>query len=491
MLVESLQPRNWDVSALGAFLLLFLAWFTSQALLFLYRITIHPLARFPGPIIAGLTYWYEYYYDVSKEGRYLWKIIELHEKYGPIVRINPNEIHASDPSWFAEIYHGTNTVTDRDGWYNLDFLGDGLAFTLGHELHATRRAPLAPYFSAQSIRALEPRITGVVARMVRRLEEFHASGHIVNLYHMFAAYALDIVSEYALGEDGSTNLMGLPEMGRAWSEMTTAQIRNNPLGRHFKSTMRVMLFMPEWVLVRLVPGLDGFVKYQDSLLRQTQRVLTQNDTGEGVLPDKRTILHELAASPTLPPREKSLVRLKDEMNMVIGAGGETTAQTLTRTCYHLVTTPDVLARLKRELTTTLKDPDKIPSIDLLQNLRYLTAVVEEGLRISFPVLARSPRVFRRHALQLGDWTVPAGKSFRTRSNSTRTDGSITRTYKSTESHSVEGKEVVWERREYTSPLHTSWDSYLSPLSYGNILPYRYRLRITGTEALIRKQSGVY
>lgn len=82
MLVESLQPRNWDVSALGAFLLLFLAWFTSQALLFLYRITIHPLARFPGPIIAGLTYWYEYYYDVSKEGRYLWKIIELHEKYG-------------------------------------------------------------------------------------------------------------------------------------------------------------------------------------------------------------------------------------------------------------------------------------------------------------------------------------------------------------------------------------------------------------------------
>ena len=47
-----------------------------------YRIFFHPLAKFPGPKLAGLTLWYEFYYDVIGRGKYLWKIKELHEKYG-------------------------------------------------------------------------------------------------------------------------------------------------------------------------------------------------------------------------------------------------------------------------------------------------------------------------------------------------------------------------------------------------------------------------
>lgn len=48
----------------------------------IYRIFFHPLARIPGPKLAGATYWYEYYYDVTKQGKYLWKLIELHKEYG-------------------------------------------------------------------------------------------------------------------------------------------------------------------------------------------------------------------------------------------------------------------------------------------------------------------------------------------------------------------------------------------------------------------------
>ena len=47
-----------------------------------YRLYFSPLAKFPGPKLAALTLWYEFYYDVVKRGRFTWKIAELHNQYG-------------------------------------------------------------------------------------------------------------------------------------------------------------------------------------------------------------------------------------------------------------------------------------------------------------------------------------------------------------------------------------------------------------------------
>lgn len=47
-----------------------------------YRLYLSPLAKFPGPKLATLTLWYEFYYDVIERGRYTWKISELHKQYG-------------------------------------------------------------------------------------------------------------------------------------------------------------------------------------------------------------------------------------------------------------------------------------------------------------------------------------------------------------------------------------------------------------------------
>ena len=59
--------------------LIFLAYCISLAV---YRLYFSPLAKFPGPKLAALTLWYEFYYDVIQRGRYTWKIAELHERYG-------------------------------------------------------------------------------------------------------------------------------------------------------------------------------------------------------------------------------------------------------------------------------------------------------------------------------------------------------------------------------------------------------------------------
>jgi len=80
------------------------AYLAYQGLKFLYRVTLHPLAKFPGPKLAASSWLYEFYYDVVNPGTYTDKIVALHQQYGPIVRINPEELHCNDPAFIDQIY---------------------------------------------------------------------------------------------------------------------------------------------------------------------------------------------------------------------------------------------------------------------------------------------------------------------------------------------------------------------------------------------------
>src|ERR1700712_2530795 len=45
------------------------------------RLYFHPLRSIPGPRLAGLTWWYEFYFDVIQPSRYIFRIQELHKQY--------------------------------------------------------------------------------------------------------------------------------------------------------------------------------------------------------------------------------------------------------------------------------------------------------------------------------------------------------------------------------------------------------------------------
>lgn len=57
-------------------------WLLHITSLLAYRAIWHPLASYPGPILARVTYLYEFWFDVVLGGRYTREIGGLHAQYG-------------------------------------------------------------------------------------------------------------------------------------------------------------------------------------------------------------------------------------------------------------------------------------------------------------------------------------------------------------------------------------------------------------------------
>ncbi|KAL2179556.1 uncharacterized protein P884DRAFT_195125, partial [Thermothelomyces heterothallicus CBS 202.75] len=103
-----------DALSLRGLAALVLLWIVYRIAVALYNISpFHPLSRFPGPKIAAASYLYEAYYDWILVGRYGKVIKRMHDKYGPIVRINPDELHCSDPYFTDQIYAGPGRIRDK------------------------------------------------------------------------------------------------------------------------------------------------------------------------------------------------------------------------------------------------------------------------------------------------------------------------------------------------------------------------------------------
>lgn len=136
---------------------------------------------------------------------------------------------------------------------------------------------------------------------------------------------------------------------------------------------------------------------------------------EGEAPDKTlehpTIFHSILKS-DLPTSEKSVDRLTDEANTIIGAGQETVAWILTVVVTHLLCNPAALRKLKTELLAAIPDPNVSTPEATLANLPYLTGVIKEGLRLGHGVSSRLQRVPHEPLLFPGDgkgspaWTIP-------------------------------------------------------------------------------------
>jgi cytochrome P450 len=85
-------------------------------------------------------------------------------------------------------------------------------------------------------------------------------------------------------------------------------------------------------------------------------------------------------------------QLKDEAYSVLVAAADTTGNAMTVAAFNILYNQPIYEKLVAELET--KFPDRyaeLPFVEL-ERLPYLTAVIKEGLRLSFGVVGRLPRV---------------------------------------------------------------------------------------------------
>ena len=171
--------------------------------LVIYRLYLHPLAHFPGPKLAAATKWYEFYFDVllPPGGQFSAHVDLLHDRHGPIVRINPQELHVRDPDMYERVYASS---TKRDRWYNAARMTGKTSDSVSavpRALRCGRRVVDAPLMARWTVGAKKSVLVASAAALKGNLERAGVSGEVVDLGILFIAYSLDVVGAFCFGRD--------------------------------------------------------------------------------------------------------------------------------------------------------------------------------------------------------------------------------------------------------------------------------------------------
>ncbi|KAM4057409.1 cytochrome p450 [Hirsutella rhossiliensis] len=315
---------HWTAVAWRAFVSAVACWALYSVAVYVYRLTLHPLAGYPGPKFAAASYLYEFWHDVVLDARYTEEIAKLHERYGPLIRINPHELHCSDPSFVDVLYpvagnrRRNKTEHQMSGFGGLSLCGRGW---------------------------------------------FDAGG-------AFNCFTTDAIVEYCYGESpGFLDQEGWqPNCKDVFEALETRSHFTRHLPWLARSIMRTMS-----------GTYDSPLRYHVQMPERLKRVIAVGGTDEA---KTRPVFAELLRS-DLPPHEKTPKRLAYDSNGAALAGPQSTATALSNIVYRLVKQPDIAKRLREEVMANVPDPKELPSWPTLEQLPYLSAVILEGLRLIF------------------------------------------------------------------------------------------------------------
>ncbi|GIK06086.1 hypothetical protein Aspvir_010204 [Aspergillus viridinutans] len=369
----------------------------------IYRLYFDPLHHIPGPKLAAISHVYEFYYDVIRGGMFIWEIERMHQEYGPIVRINPREVHIKDPYFYDELYAPAQGGRDKDPKSVEIFSSPtALVATVDHQTHRMRRKLLTNFFSRRSIEKIEPVIHESLSTFLDGLMRAYKEGSVVELIDRLQGLTGDVITQYAYGE--SYGLQDPKNFGKGIVKVVQEGTEEIHLHRFFPIIQRSLRLVPSVFMTRIFPARAAMYDLLGGVRNKSIEVLQQKDTSNP--PERMTMFHALTA-PEVPPEERTLNRLEDEGLVLFAAGTETTATTLGVALFYILNDPTVLTKLRGEVDQVMPTPQSLATWRQLEKLPYLNGVIHEALRFS-GLAMRQQRVSPTEVMKYKDYAIPPG-----------------------------------------------------------------------------------
>ncbi|KAK0710478.1 cytochrome P450 [Apiosordaria backusii] len=381
---------------LGPSLLLLFVGFTSYTLLhIIYNLFLHPLRHFPGPLFMRATRLG--HIRLLLRGTLPFDVLPLHRRYGPVVRLAPNELAFCDPQAWRDIMgHRTDKSEEFEKYLGFYRPVDDLPVDIVNakrEEHGLLRRTMAHGFSDRSMREQQPLIKSYVDVLIQKLGTIGEGGkEKMDLAAWYNYTTFDVIGDLAFGEG-----FGCLE-GGDYHPWVKAIFQLARVGVVFQS----LVHFP-WVfkiIMALIPKSlmeEREKHYQMTLVKLKKRMeggKDRSDLIEGLL--KKADEWGL-----------TLQKLQANSAILIIGGSETTATLLSGVTFLLMTNPDALKKLTAEIRGAFKSEDEIDFMSV-SNLPYMLACLDEALRMYPPVPTGLPRVVTKGGASIAGHYVPGG-----------------------------------------------------------------------------------
>ncbi|KAH8705846.1 cytochrome P450 CYP3/CYP5/CYP6/CYP9 [Talaromyces proteolyticus] len=369
-----------------------------------YNLHLHPLRHYPGPLLARATSAYSLYLNTL--GIQHTKEKEWHDKYGDVVRCAPNYLSYSSSQAWKEI-HGYRTSLqgsfDKDSAFFLtNPKGVRHIVAANGAEHRRLRRLLAPAFSDKALQAQEPIIQSYVDHLIQQLRiQPDTREGIVNIVKWFNFTTFDIIGDLSFGEP-----FGLLNSGE-WHRYVTTIFGSVKVFTYLRFILEVF-FTPlkELFLVLFVPKrLIDDLKYQTSLAEEKLKKRMESDM------KREDFVHYILKGSQEQAGEDGLTfqEMVSQAQVLLLAGSETTATSLSGMTYYLLKTPTALEKLTTEIRSAFTVESDITILKASQ-LPYLQAVLNESLRMYPPAPNSFPRVAPYPGEMICGRYVPGGIS---------------------------------------------------------------------------------
>ncbi|KAK3619658.1 hypothetical protein LTR56_023881 [Elasticomyces elasticus] len=328
-------------------------------------------------------------------------LLDLHNKFGPVVRIAPDELSYIDSQAWKDIYTtrpGHGTIERGAVWFKKRTPDEPHSIMGFHEEdHARYRRAFMGAFSDKAVKDQSPIVEQYVDLMMQKFREKSGTGDgVVDIVSWLNFVTFDISGDLSFGESFDSTAHGQPH---PWVEIACR------FGKGIALVASINHFAPLQKLLKYaLPAKvrEKMVYHQDlSTQKVRQRLQMQEKRPDFI---GSVLKYNQEKDEKVTSKELEL-----NMSVFIFAGSETTSTAIAGVLFGLLKSPQAMQRVTAEIRAAFKSDEEI-TVANTTKLEFLTACINEGMRLGPPSVIGVPRVTPRGGEGIcGKW-VPGGTS---------------------------------------------------------------------------------